>query len=108
MDETKNLSDAEASPCTPSQVEAIFFAALSETTEAARADYLARACGGDVALRLRVERLLNAYPQAKDFLAQPAVERCEVELLDSVEENGGLPATIGRYRVIQLLGRGGF
>ena len=32
----------------------------------------------------------------------------QVERLDSVEDNGGLPATIGRYRVIRLLGRGGF
>ena len=46
-DEAKNLSDAEGSPCTPSQVEAIFFAALNEKTAAARADYLARACGDD-------------------------------------------------------------
>ena len=34
-DETKNLSDSEGSPCTPSQVEAIFFAALNEKTAAA-------------------------------------------------------------------------
>ena len=107
-DEAKNLSDTEGSPCTPSQVEAIFFAALNEKTAAARADYLARACGDNAKLRLRVERLLIAHPQAVDFLAQPAVERRQVERLDSVEDNGGLPATIGRYRVIRLLGRGGF
>ena len=107
-DEAKNLSDTEGSPCTPSQVEAIFFAALNEKTAAARADYLARACGDNATLRLRVERLLIAHPQAVDFLAQPAVERRQVERLDSVEDNGGLPATIGRYRVIRLLGRGGF
>ena len=107
-DETKNLSDTEGSPCTPSQVEAIFFAALNEKTAAARADYLARACGDNATLRLRVERLLIAHPEAVDFLAQPAVERRQVERLDSVEDNGGLPATIGRYRVIRLLGRGGF
>ncbi len=107
-DEAKNLSDTEGSPCTPSQVEAIFFAALNEKTAAARADYLARACGDNATLRLRVERLLLAHPEAVDFLAQPAVERRQVERLDSVEDNGGLPATIGRYRVIRLLGRGGF
>ena len=55
-----------------------------------------------------MERLLIAHPQAVDFLAQPAVERRQVERLDSVEDEGGLPATIGRYRVIRLLGRGGF
>ena len=51
-DEAKNLSDTEGSPCTPSQVEAIFFAALNEKTAAARADYLARACGDNATLRL--------------------------------------------------------
>ena len=55
-----------------------------------------------------MERLLNAHPQAAGFLAQPAVERGQVERLDSVEDNDGLPATIGRYRVIRLLGQGGF
>jgi hypothetical protein len=109
-DEAKNLSDVkgEGSPFTPSQVEAIFFAALNEKTAAARADYLARACGDNAKLRSRVERLLNAHPEAIDFLAQPAVEQREVERLDLVEDEGGLPATIGRYRVIRLLGRGGF
>jgi hypothetical protein len=38
-----------------SQVESIFFAALEKKTGAERADYLDRACGGDAALRLRVE-----------------------------------------------------
>ena len=37
--------------------------------------YLDQACGADAALRFRVERLLEAHPQAKDFLAQPAVDR---------------------------------
>jgi serine/threonine protein kinase len=109
-DEAKNLSDAkgEGAPFTPSQVEAVFFAALNEKTAAARADYLARTCGENAKLRSRVERLLKAHPEAMDFLDQPAVERLEVERPDSVEDEGGLPATIGRYRVIRLLGRGGF
>ena len=59
----------------PSQVESIFFAALEKKTAAERADYLDQACGADAALRLRVERLLEAHPQAMDFLAQPAVDR---------------------------------
>ena len=51
-DEAKNLSDTEGSPCTPSEVEAIFFAALNEKTASARADYLARACGDNAKLCL--------------------------------------------------------
>ena len=74
-DEAKTFSEAKGSPITPSQVEAIFFAALEKKTAVERADYLEQACGSDAALRLRVERLLDAHPQAKDFLAQPAVDR---------------------------------
>ena len=59
----------------PSQVETIFFAALEKKTAEERADYLDRACGSDAALRRRVERLLDAHPQAEDFLAEPAVDR---------------------------------
>lgn len=62
----------------PSRVEAIFFTALEQKTAAERADYLDQACGSDAALRLRVERLLEAHPQAMDFLAQPAIDRQEV------------------------------
>ena len=62
----------------PSRVESIFFAALEKKMAAERADYLDEACGADAALRLRVERLLDAHPQAKDFLAEPAVDRDRV------------------------------
>ena len=58
-----------------SDVESIFFAALGKKTEAERADYVDQACGGDAALRLQVQRLLDAHPQAKDFLSHPAVDR---------------------------------
>jgi hypothetical protein len=37
--------------------------------------YLDAACGGDAALRHRVERLLQAHPQAGSFLDRPAEER---------------------------------
>jgi hypothetical protein len=58
-----------------SQVESIFFAALEKKAGAERSAYLEQACGGDSALRLRVEQLLDAHPQAEDFLARPAVDR---------------------------------
>ena len=59
---------------TPSQVESIFFAALSKNTAEERADYLNDACGGDAELRRRLERLLGAHPQAINFMARPAFE----------------------------------
>ena len=70
----------------PSRVETIFFTALEKKTAAERADYLDQACGDDAALRLRVERLLDAHPQAKDFLAQPAVDRHEFNSHDAAED----------------------
>ena len=54
-----------------SQVESIFFAALEKKTAAERAAYLDEACGGDAELRLRVERLLEAHPQARIFWPNP-------------------------------------
>ncbi len=69
----------------PSQVEAIFFAALDMKTEAERSLYLDYACGDDAELRGRVERLLEAHPKAADFLAQPALERHGLDPLDPAE-----------------------
>ncbi len=96
-----------------SRVESIFAAALEKKTVAERADYLDQACGGDTALRQRVERLLDANSHANDFMVRPAVDRDYF----MVDETGGagpdlatasIPATIGRYRILRLLGRGGF
>ena len=69
----------------PSQVESIFFAALEMKAGAECSAYLDEACGADAALRLRVEQLLDAYPQAQDFLAQPAVDRDDFEAHDGLE-----------------------
>ena len=63
-----------------SKIESIFFAALGRETTAERADFLDHACGDDDALRHRVERLLEAHPQAVDFLAQPALDPHRVRL----------------------------
>ena len=58
-----------------SELESIFFAALEKQEGAERAACLDATCGGDDALRLQVQRLLDAHPRAKDFLGQPAVDR---------------------------------
>ena len=73
----------------PSQVEAIFFAALEEKITAERADYLDRACGEDAELRRRVERLLEAFPQALSFLARPAVELADIASRNTVGDTEG-------------------
>jgi len=81
--------------CSSSQVESIFFTALEKKTAAERADYLDQACGDDDALRLRVERLLDAHPQALDFLAQPAVDRHQFNSHDAAEGLTSLGPTNG-------------
>ena len=94
---------------TPSQVESIFFAALEKQTAKERAGYLDRACGDDAALRLRVERLLEAHPQAVDFLARPAVEHHGVASDENEDFRAANPPLrqIGDYRILREVGRGG-
>src|SRR4051794_21229057 len=70
----------------PSRVEEVFFAALEKQTAEERAAYLDQACGADAALRFQVERLLEAHPQAQGFLAQPAVDREEIDARHSTEK----------------------
>ena len=69
-----------------SQVESIFFAALEKKAGAERSAYLDQACGGDSALRLRAEQLLEAHALAADFLAEPAVDRHRFNSHDATEE----------------------
>jgi hypothetical protein len=82
----------------PSRVESIFFSALEKKTTEERADYLDQACGGDAALRLRVERLLDAHPQAKDFLAEPAVDRGQFDSDAATLDLTSLPPPSGQER----------
>jgi eukaryotic-like serine/threonine-protein kinase len=70
----------------PSQVESIFSAALEKKAGAERSAYLDQACGGDSALRLRVEKLLDSHPLAIDFLAQPAIDRRRFNTHDAPED----------------------
>jgi serine/threonine protein kinase len=105
----------------------LFIAALERDDPAERDAYLAQACGSDMDLRRRVERLLRLHQEAGSFLKQPAV--APGETLDTptgaylgVPEDanapsiltadptpdGGHPSHIGRYRVERLLGEGGF
>src|SRR5438874_13176908 len=54
---------------------AIFMEALDKETQAERSAYLDKACGGDTALRQRVEALLTSHEQAGSFLGKPVPER---------------------------------
>ena len=82
------------------RLESLFAAAL-EKPPAERAAYLERACAGDAALRRRVEALLRAHGRAGIFLERSALEQL------ATAPPPPLPAAIGRYRVLRLLGEGG-
>ena len=67
--------------------ETLFAAALDEDNPAARSAFLDRACGGDVALRQRVEALLRAHDSADSLLDAPP------DLIGSVDDQGTGPIT---------------
>jgi eukaryotic-like serine/threonine-protein kinase len=66
-----------------------------------RARAIAESCAGDEALRAEVEALLAAHERAGTFLAAPTV-------LPPSPVVEGTGAVIGRYRLLQVIGEGGF
>src|SRR5829696_6376197 len=80
----------------------LFAAALERPTLAQRRAFLDEACGGDVRLRERVERLLAADGHAEGFLSRgPDATADEAPL-------GERPGTlIGPYKLLQQIGEGG-
>src|SRR5437667_2988702 len=90
---------------TPKDEETIFAAALAWPPEQ-RAACLDQACGGDVALRHRVEVLLSSHA-ASDFLEAPAAPAAmpTLQIFPPVSERAG--DRIGRYKLLQQIGEGG-
>src|SRR5438105_2816769 len=85
--------------------ETIFIAALALPPEE-RADCLDQVCGGDAALRQRVEVLLNAHA-AGAFLEESAapVTPQAPQVSPPISERPG--DNIGRYKLLQQIGEGG-
>ena len=90
------------------QVLEIFASALELGDPAGRAKFIQDACGGDAALRARVEALLANHVE-DTFLEQPLSELAELAQLPGavapVLEQAG--DTIGRYKLLQQVGEGG-
>jgi eukaryotic-like serine/threonine-protein kinase len=83
-------------------VREIFANALELKDPLERERYLAQACGPDAKLRQMVEALLSAYQEAGRFL-QPT------QVVPPEQLIGEGPGTvIGRYKLLQEIGQGGF
>ena len=91
-------------------MKTLFHAALELGAEE-RAAFLAQACGSDVALRSRVEKLLDSHDDAGSFLVSPAVMDAGVIVAaDEVERNchnERIGQRIGSYEILREIGRGG-
>src|SRR5262245_23268203 len=114
------------------QERSIFLDALEKDDPTERAAFLDEACAGDLALRQRVEALLQSHAQAGDFLGKLAPERVAEELglerqvgptlgeappSDKPAEEDlsfltptdkpGVLGCLGHYDVLEVIGQGG-
>ncbi len=79
-----------------------------------RAAFLRQACGADAALEEEVRSLLAAQQEAGSFLENGAMDAAAHALASRQESDAdqadaprALPAWIGRYRILRLIGEGG-
>ncbi len=87
----------------------VVFEDVSEREPAERAAHLDAVCGGDDELRGAVLTLLRAHDRAAGFLdpqRDPDLRALVAEAFDEAEP-APLPSSIGPYRVVRELGRGG-
>jgi hypothetical protein len=88
------------------RTEQAIFEAVLDLPVADRAAYLDKACAGDDALRERVRRLLDAA-DATGFLDAPTLDHGAIT--GGATDAGERPRdTIDRYRLLELIGEGGF
>src|SRR6185503_15206633 len=94
-------------PSGPRQRE-LFLRALEKPTPAARAAFLDGACGDDAGLRAAVEALL-ADDREDSFLERPAAAVAPDSTVRITPPNDEQIGTIiGRYKLLEKLGEGGF
>jgi serine/threonine protein kinase/tetratricopeptide (TPR) repeat protein len=85
----------------PRTEESIFAEALEQPSGDARAVFLDAACGGDAAMRRRVEKLLKSHSGAGSFLNKPIADTADEPVIER-------PGTkIGPYKLLQQIGEGG-
>src|SRR5262245_35160157 len=96
--------------------ESIFYQAMQQQSPADRAAYLVKACGDDEKLRAEIARLLQAYDAAGGFLAETQSSDQPTHSSTGSMSTGltsaalleGPGALVGRYKLLQKIGEGGF
>jgi eukaryotic-like serine/threonine-protein kinase len=94
------------------QIEWLYHAAR-EMDASARADFLAKACGEDTALRAEVESLLAQDEEVGSFLQSPAIEMAAASLASELSAAQGddrpprAGSKISHYQILETLGGGG-
>jgi eukaryotic-like serine/threonine-protein kinase len=91
------------------------FLRAAQLDAAERRQYLADACGEDAALRDEIARMLELDARSPSFLSRPALGagfHLEATREEGAPPHDAIPAplpelTIGRYRVLGVLGEGG-
>jgi WD40 repeat protein/serine/threonine protein kinase len=85
--------------------DSIICRAIETASSEERAAFIAQACGSDLELRRRVERLVVAHFQAGSFLEPPpAPATTSVASAPSTDVAG---TVIGQYKLLQPIGEGG-
>jgi hypothetical protein len=93
------MSDVKAN------AKALFLEALERQGGEELLRFLDEACGGDSALRARVEELLRAHHDAGSFLEPPAPRPVATVAEAPVTERPG--TVVGLYKLLQQIGEGG-
>src|SRR6185503_7305696 len=87
------------------RVEQIFHEVL-DLPDDEKAAYLARACNGDDALRAEVLSLISSHENGNSFIENPAFE-LGLSVLSRADEPSVVGQSIGNYKIISRLGKGG-
>jgi hypothetical protein len=76
-----------------------------------RADFLAAACPDDESLRRQAESMIARATHGKGVLSGPIWEKLEIDAVSAMaapsEIQRKVPSSIGRYRVMGIVGEGG-